>query len=403
MNLDNTGGAVTASTGRSNIGGLDNNFGSRALGSLPSLGVNRLQPSWKRSVAELAAANQSLVGSHPSQIPPQPSSEAQLLLGSRTDFSFLGATGTRGAKREAGISSTGLKSALSIEGGIESVLRSHRDAILANVLKKEREETQKRLNAAVDKQLEEDWEKERTWWKNELVGNRNLVDGTNKFGWKGTGTGIATSNRSGIMTENLLVADYGTASVVGSNGAGTIANDGFHPRGILEHFTIVKQMEPSFDPLRAIAKFEKVAYLEQANGGYQTAWQFLACMLPNMQNPIAGALGSLVHLSRQYQTIISNRVKIANLSGQDASTSIHYGNGIAGTIASYVKLISGSNSGFWEIVYYCKWFVHVFTSREMSQTTADQGAPGTVSPRSHLRCLRIYKLSRSSLWRRQRC
>lgn len=357
MTLGNSGGPDAASTGRNSTSGLY--FSSLSSSSLPSLGVNRMQPSWRRSIAELAAESQSLIGKHPSQIPPQPSTEAQLLLGTRTDFSVLGPTGTIGPRRDGGKSSNGLKSALSIEGGIEQTLRNHRDEILTKVVTKERKETRKRLNAAVNKQLEEDWEMERAWWKNELTGNRNLVDRTNTFGWKRTVTGIASSNGSRSLTGNLLVADYGTTSLVGLNGTAATSIDGCNPRAIQEHLTIVRQMQPPMDPLQAIAAFEKVALSAQANAGYQTAWQFMTCMLPKMSNPVEAALGSLVQLSRQYQTIIRNRVRIAQLNGNDASTSIRYGNGMAATIASYVQLTSGSSSGFWEIVYYCRWFVAI--------------------------------------------
>jgi hypothetical protein len=352
MTLGNTDGADGASTGRNNVRGLD--FVSLSSSSLPSLGVNRLQPSWKRSVVELAAESQSLIGKHPSQIPPHPSTEAQLLLGTRTDFSLLGPSSTIGVRRDAGKSSSELKSALSIEGGIEVMMRNHRDEILTKIVTRERKETRKRLDAAVNKQLEDDWEMERAWWKNELSGNRNLVDRTNTFGWQSSGTGIVTSNRSSSLTGNLLVSDYSTASVVGLNGAAMIASDGYNPRGIQEHFTIVKQMQPPLDPLQATASFEKVAFSDPASAGYQIAWQFMTCMLPKMPNPVAAALGSLVQLSRQYQTIIRSRVKMAHLNGQDASTLIHYGNRMAATIASYVKLASGSGSNFWEIVYYCR-------------------------------------------------
>lgn len=357
--------AASSSSSNSRSGGLDGGFASLASESLPSLGITPSRPLWKRSVTELAAANQSLVGRNPSQLPPQPTSDAQLLLGRRTDFSSLGAMGAAAAATARGgkagkASSSGLKSALAMGGGIEAMLRSHRDGILVGVLKKEREETQRRLNEAVDRQLAEDWEIERTWWKQELVGNRNLADATNVLGWKGAaGTGAAAATSAGrgrSRTENLLVADYGTDTTIGSDRAGRITSGACDPRVIQDHLTIVKQIEPSSDPMWAVAKFEKVAFLDQANGGYQVSWQLLGCMLPNMQNPISGALGSMVHLCRQYQNIISNRVKSASLNGQDVSTSIRYGSRMAETVAAYVKLVSGSTPGLWEIVYYCKCF-----------------------------------------------
>ena len=66
-----------------NAGGLQ----ELASGTLPTLGGDPLQPSWNRSLAELLAANQALVGTTGAA---QPTAAAQLLLGStRTDFGSL--------------------------------------------------------------------------------------------------------------------------------------------------------------------------------------------------------------------------------------------------------------------------------------------------------------------------
>ena len=140
---------------------------------------------------------------------------------------------------------------------------------------------------------------------------------------------------------------------------------GCDPKAMQEHLAIVKEIQPTSDPLQIITGFEKLACTETFGGGYKNAWMLLGCMLPNMQTPISGAQGSQSHFCRQYQTIINNHVKSASLSGQDISTSVYYGNGngsnnnssMAETIAAYVKLISGSNASVWEILYYCTYYM----------------------------------------------
>jgi len=361
------------------------------FGSLPNLGENMLtRPTWKRSLQELAASNIALIdgkrnntnrsnesdsGRHhastavafTSNAPP--TTAAQMLLGSRTDFGSLltskrqssFGTGTavdsrvqfdRNSHNGAQRRTTG--SCFSFDAmnglGIEEVSRRHRDGMLERILKDQRKETQRLLDKAAERQIEDDWKEERAWWRKELIGDRNLVDATSKtttlctidrsFGGPGLGD---VSNFSSLRGRGLLSNARSPTSFATR----------CDPKAMRGHLDIVKSLKPTSDPKRVIADFDSLAR-DNSDNGYHNAWLLLGCMLPNMQNPINGAHGALSHFCRQYQSIIKNHVTSANLVGQDVSTIVNYGEStMAGTIAAYVKLTSGSNASVWEILYFC--------------------------------------------------
>ena len=364
-------------------------FGGLASSALPSLGGDPLaRPTWKRSLQELAASNIALMGNGSSgggaangsnsssssnhSMAAPPTAAAQMLLGSRTDFgSLLSKSSIESSKRKKNtdrIQNKGpnASSRFSYDsmsgGGIEAVVRRHRDGMLERILKDEREQTQRLLDKAVERQVEDDWKEERMWWRKELVGDRNIVDATNKDASNGYSLGSASvsagikqrlvgNGASNNPSQGLLVADYsGRTGIKNSMYA-----SGCDPKAMQEHLAVVKQIQPTSDPLRIIAGFEQLACTEAFGGGYKNAWMILGCMLPNMQSPISGARGAQAHFCRQYQTIINNHIKSATLKGQDISTPVNYGgtSSMASIIASYVKLVSGSNASVWEILYYC--------------------------------------------------
>jgi len=372
-------GNPTAQSSSSSFSGL-------ASSSLPSLGGDSLaRPTWKRSLQELAASNMALMNnnnsnsnnnnsnnnvgaSSSSHFAAPPTAAAQILLGSRTDFgsllnnkSFTKKTTTTTTSTTSKLSSQASSSRYSFDamsgGGIEAVVRRHRDGMLERILKEQREQTQQLLDKAVERQVEDDWRQERNWWRKELVGDRNLVDATNHNNIPSSSdpsAGIIKQRLVGGSTKNnpttrgLLVADY----TGGTNNS--LYATGCDPKAMQEHLAVVKQIQPTSDPLRAIASFEQLACTKTFGGGYKNAWMILSSMIPRMQSAIGAAQGAQSHFCKQYQTIINNHVKSASLSGQDGSTSVYYGgNGMASTIASYVKLISGSNASVWETLYYC--------------------------------------------------
>jgi len=151
------------------------------LASLPNLRGDPLtRPTWKRSLQELAASNIALMGNdsnngsvqHQAAVASNaPStSAAQMLLGSRTDFGSLISSkssttnyrGTSGKFDQNQSQENDHAARFSYDamngGGIEAVVRCHRDGMLERILKDQREETQRLLDKAVERQIEEDWE-----------------------------------------------------------------------------------------------------------------------------------------------------------------------------------------------------------------------------------------------------
>ncbi len=301
-----------------NAGGLQ----ELASGSLPSLGGDPLQPSWSRSLAELLAANQALIGTSGA---PQPTAAAQVLLGStRTDFgSLVIPKPTTGSTPTATFAS------------VEERCRRHRDGIMERILQNERERCHRAFEKATERRQQDDWTKEREWWMKEIVGTRNLVDA--KSALKGTSVLMLT----GPTSSNLLP---GFASP-------TMAL--LNSRMAQDHKSIIQSMPKG--SLELVTKLEVAA--SDSNPGYTTAWQLLGCMLPHLSSPIGGALGSLIHFCKQYQAFIKNRVASASLAGQDIATRLNFGSGMAGTIAAFCKLEKGSAASVWCNVYYCKFTI----------------------------------------------
>jgi hypothetical protein len=336
---DRTGGTDSSST---------NGFAVLASAPLPTLGGDSLQkPSWQRSIQELGAANMKF--SSYSAAHALPSADAQLLLGSKTDFGLLSNTGSTS---DRGKSSYGGGESFSFDtmsgGGIQEVVERHRDGILQRILKDQREQTRRLLDEKVEHHLQQTWTKEREWWKKNLVSNRNLIDSTNTSGNGssafGTEGGVVGVGKSG----GLLLGDgssYFTSSIYAAQS---------DPKAIKDHFTVVQSIGSSSDYEQFIRKFEKVALADIKSTMYQTAWQLLGSVLPNMQTPVRAAVGAEFHFCRQYQHYVTSQVKSASLNGQDVSTTVQYSNGMAGKIASFVKLVSGSNASIWEVLYYCK-------------------------------------------------
>ena len=302
-----------------------------ATGSLPTLGGDPLQPSWSRSLQELMAANQSLIGSS-GPAPPQPTAAAQLLLGS--DRTNLGSLAAAMETAQPAVPKT------RTFANVEETCRRHRDGIIERILKKERAHRQKFMQEAVERQLEEDWAKEREWWMKELKGSRNVADSTASLLPAPSQTPALPSVPS--TATSTLLPGYTSPSKMALDLR--FAND---------HLQLLRATKDAADLKETIARLLHLA-VSEGNSGYKSAWQLVGSMIPNLTSPINGALGSLVHYCKQYQAFIKHRVSTARLSGQDLSTSQNFGSGMAGTIAAYVKFDYGSNADIWHILYFCK-------------------------------------------------
>lgn len=308
-----------------------------ASGSLPGLDANPLQPSWSRSLSELYAANQALVGSTAAPSSSiQPTAAAQALLGggSRTDISSLSRQFKAAASQKSGKGSTGASFQR-----LEDKCRQHRDGILERILRQERQATHDKFEKRMEERLAKDWEQERQWWLQETVGKRTIVDPTNVGRATGSATLAAlppsstTNSRSGI----LLQGPSPTVTSTLLPGYPSRVNPTLDSKLALEHSRIL-QADPQ----------DWVALLQQGSqdSGYSTAWQLLGCMLPRLSSPLEGARGALIHLCRQYQTVVKTRVDSAKADRRlEASNS---------TIADYCKLERGSQASIWDVLYFCK-------------------------------------------------
>eukprot|EP00934_Nitzschia_sp_Nitz4_P000406 Nitzschia sp. Nitz4//scaffold166_size90379//66720//68650//NITZ4_005068-RA/size90379-exonerate_protein2genome-gene-0.23-mRNA-1//1//CDS//3329538229//406//frame0 len=119
-----------------------------------------------------------------------------------------------------------------------------------------------------------------------------------------------------------------------------------------DHAKLVQSLS-STDVSTVVAQFQQLPSVEGHNAGYATAWQLFAYMIPSLDTPIGGALGALVHLCRQYQTFVKNRVAAGSLAQQDLSTPWSHATGMAATVAAYVKLDFGSDASPWHVLYHC--------------------------------------------------
>lgn len=303
-----------------------------ASGSLPSLASNPLQPSWSRSLQELMAANQALVGGA-GPAPPQQTAAAQALLGSdRTNIGLLNSS-MEAAKTA--------RPKTRRFGTLEDTSRRHRDEIIERVIRKQQEDSGRALAKAIEAQLEEDWAKERKMWMESLIGRRNVVvsSGADPLALP-QNTELPSIPKA--ATSNLLPG-YASASQQTLNAPFAV-----------EHARLVATLTSPEDHQAVVDRFLQLASSHEGKRAYTTAWKLLGLMLPKLRSPIDGALGALIHFCQQYQLFIRNRVSAARLAGQTLDAAHNYGSSMAGTISAYVKLDFGSGADFWYTLYFCK-------------------------------------------------
>lgn len=312
--------------------------------------------SWNRTFSDLAASGVTMSGVAQAFGPPSPS--AQNLLGQRTDLSgLLTSTTTTSSytsqSQGSGYAAGGTASlAPNSKHGLMKSYEMHCDGILERVLHRQSEQTDRMLESLVEKQMQNDWNVEREWWKRELVGNRNFVDSHGRAGSGGGGSLPALENGSVSGQQRSQPTGLLLNDAV-SHGAASIRDCDLTV--VKKHLEIIREMKDSNDVFQMVEKFEKIAASQGSRSGYRASWLLLREVIScNPQNPFNRALATLTHLCRQYQNYIRNRVKTASLKGQDISTQIYFSNEFAGNVAAFVKLTTGSNASVWDALYYCK-------------------------------------------------
>lgn len=301
-----------------------------ASGALPTLGGgDMMQPSWSRSLHELAAANTSFLGNNPQQ----PTASAQLLLGDRTDF------GSLVASLESSTTTANAPLTKDAFQSLDASRRQQRDSAIERILQRERENTNRQLEQQMEQQLEDDWKREREWWLKELVGSRNLVDASNSLGKR--------------QADRKLEATFQSVSGPSHNFITEAAKQPLDAVAAQKHLQLLRSSTATTNLQDVIAGYQNMTSSDST--GYAIAWQLFGNMIPNLSSPFHGALGSLLHFCKQYQDVIKNRVASANLAGLNVVTDRNYGTGMGGTMATYVKLEYGADASTWHILYYCKY------------------------------------------------
>ena len=306
-------------------------FAQLASGSLPVLGAEAFQPtSWSRSLGELKAANETFLSGRPLQ----PNTGSTTLLGAPTDHGRLAGsliTPTQ-PKVETGVS-------------VEQMLRQHRDGIMERILKDCHDHTRRKADELVEKQLQEDWEKEKSWWVKETVGVTRLG---------GSGSAVLALE-SGQQTASPLHALPSGRSPYRMVNAGGVFPSGLDSRLVQGHLEVVKSIKDPSSIQDLMSSFQKIPFLGTAQEKcYSDACQLMSSMLSQYNRPVDGATGAMIHFCRQFQYLITNRVRQASSAGQALSTPHNLGSGLVNTITAYVKLEFAATDAIWHVLYFCK-------------------------------------------------
>ena len=352
--------SVMMNAGATTAGGAIGNFGP-TMTTTSSSGDGGGFMSWKRSLSEMDATNQPHIINS-------------------TD------TATSASVNYHGSIGGGGGAGLGGGGGIDTVVMRRRTEILQKLVNQQEQNLQRRLDAAVNNKLSEDWTMEREWWRKELIGDRNSVV------ISGSGMAAAASlsygNRTSSASTNRLLMTNSSGPAQVFQGLGSGGPTGTQPTAIVQqHLDIVQQLilqgegsavdsvhSSSHHLLKVVEAFQNLAASTAAAdvsnsnfSGYLTAWKILASILPRIQNTkqqqtvaidsraMSAACGAMFHYCHQYYSLITSKVNEATLAGLDVSTSSQYANSMASTVASYSKLVVGSQSSdIWTNLYFCE-------------------------------------------------
>jgi len=207
---------------------------------------------------------------------------------------------------------------------LADLLERRQSEILEQVVQNERSATRQRIEQLEEERLAQDWEVEKERFLKELAGDR-VLRGSSKHPAPASLSLVHTLAVSTVQTSDLHA----------------IAQS---------HLQIVARWNR--DPgMNAVEEFSRIA-TPSMSPAYSMAWRLLAAT-DGKSSPPSVATGALAHLSRQFQNYIINRVQSASLAGQDVSLPITLLNGMANTVATFVKLEHGSTASVWPIIYYC--------------------------------------------------
>ena len=225
---------------------------------------------------------------------------------------------------------------------LEDMLERRQREILEKVVQNERDLSRERMEKLEEERLLQDWDEEKKLFLIELAGGRVLG---------GSSQPLATLASLPTTINTLSV------STVPALDLKTIAQS---------HVDLVSRWnrEPEINEKEEFARIATPT----KSPSYAVAWRLLAAS-DGRPNPPSVATGGLAQLSRQFQFLIINRVQKASLAGQDVSLSVSFSNGMATTVATFVKLEHGSNSSVWHTIFYCKYCIFCIERLEPTKTS----------------------------------
>jgi Nup93/Nic96 len=213
---------------------------------------------------------------------------------------------------------------------LEEMIQRHERGLLSSLLQHCNDETRQKTNKAVDHQLQEMWNEERTLFSKDSFG------GLNYHGRIGDRSAElpASSPFHSLMMANMFEPDS---------------------TYVLEYWKIVERMSVQ-NINDSIEEFSRLAWdLSRPNKppsmiAYTSAWHLMADLIQSSNAPVDQAKAMLSHFCKQYLVTVANRVRQASLVGQD--TESMYLNDVAAQCAAFTRLTIG-NIDPWAVCFYC--------------------------------------------------
>lgn len=240
---------------------------------------------------------------------------------------------------------------------LEDAIQRHEEEMLSSIIQRCTDETRQSTAAAIEAQLQAAWEADRAVWVKELVGTGSLG------GAAATVSAASSNTKSNIV--GLLAASPFRSS------AGPNQNQRFQPPGaavfdtakpdpalVQAHWKVVQQMrqERIADVIDNFARVADATAGPQNHRnssailGYASAWQLAGNLVLVPHSPVDQAKATLAHFCKQFQVVVTNRVRQAALAGQDTSSA--YTHDLAAQCETFTRLTVGAVDP-WAVLYYC--------------------------------------------------
>lgn len=304
--------------------------------------------SWNLNLSQLQVAGQSL------------------LQGARAyDSNYLGAQGGSTAPYATSPLPTSYPTHSRPLESLEDAIQRHEQKILSDIIQRAAEETRQSTAAAIEAQLQATWEAERALWAKELVGSRYLG---------GVASTSITPHYRNSESVGLLAASPFLSSTFTQHQQFLQGPSKADPALVHAHWKVVQQMRKesvteTIDQFSRIADIAGPSQNSSANLGYASAWQLMANLVQVPHSPVDQAKATIAHFCKQFQGVVTNRVRQAALAGQDTTST--FVNDIAAQCEAFTRLTVGVNDP-WAVLYCClRCGDAVAATDALPQTSAD--------------------------------